>query len=399
MNAGNMRRVLHVVHYPVFGGPHNQALRLAAPLRTRGWETIVLLPTESGNARDRLAEDGVQVVAIPLHRLRATRSLRTHLETVASLPREVRAIRRLIRAHRISVVQVSGLVNPHAAIAARSERVPVVWQLLDTRAPPLVAGAAMLLVRGLADAVMSTGSKVAASLPGGAAIAGRLFPYFPPVDTDLFRPRPEARDQVRSEWGIPRDASVVGCIANLNPQKGILDLVRAFARVRDRIDGVRLVIVGSEHRTHGAYTAEVRATIQRAGLAEGDDVILPGSRDDVERQLAGFDVFAFTPAPRGEGISTVVLEAMAVGLPVAAYDVAGLSEAIDDGQTGRLVALGGWQRMSDVIVELLASREVHSRMGAAARRHAIARFGLAACADVHVAAYRYALSRRGQAVE
>ncbi|HRC62745.1 MAG TPA: hypothetical protein PLX85_05920, partial [Dehalococcoidia bacterium] len=48
--------LLHVVHYPVFGGPHNQALRLAEPLRRRGWETTVLLPDEPGNAAERLRE-------------------------------------------------------------------------------------------------------------------------------------------------------------------------------------------------------------------------------------------------------------------------------------------------------------------------------------------------------
>lgn len=42
------------LHYPVFGGPHSQALRLAAPLGRLGVRTVVLLPDEPGNAAGRL---------------------------------------------------------------------------------------------------------------------------------------------------------------------------------------------------------------------------------------------------------------------------------------------------------------------------------------------------------
>src|SRR5438552_3354462 len=72
------RRYLFVIHYPVFGGPHNQALRLAAPLAAAGWETVVLLPDEPGNSADRLREAGLEVVTAPLSRIRATRDVRRH---------------------------------------------------------------------------------------------------------------------------------------------------------------------------------------------------------------------------------------------------------------------------------------------------------------------------------
>ncbi len=47
------KRVLNVVHYPVAGGPHNRIARLAAPLATRGWETIALIPKETGKRFQR----------------------------------------------------------------------------------------------------------------------------------------------------------------------------------------------------------------------------------------------------------------------------------------------------------------------------------------------------------
>ena len=195
-------RLLAIVHYPVFGGPHNQLLVLDAPLRAAGVETTVLLPEEPGNAVQRLREAGLDVVTMPLHRLRATPDPRTQAGFIGGFVPEVAAIRSLIRRRELDMVQVGGLVNPHGAIAARREGKPVVWQLLDTRAPLALSIPSMLLVRGLADAVMTTGREVALQHPWGSKLGNRLVPFYPPVDTDRFRPKPSLRPEVRAEWGV-----------------------------------------------------------------------------------------------------------------------------------------------------------------------------------------------------
>lgn len=388
-----LMRLLYVIHYPTFGGPHNQALRLAAPLREQGWEMIVLLPEEEGNAADRLRDGGVEVVTMKLHRLRATLHPRPHLGLVAGLASEISAIRRVIRERSVDLVQIGGLVNPHAAIAARIERVPIVWQLLDTRTPFPVALVSMAFVRQLGHVVMSTGRAVAFAHPGGATLGDRLFPYFPPVDVDLFRPRPEDRSSVRSGWGVPPGSAVVGCVANLNPQKGTLDLIRAFALTREHLTDTRLVLIGASHATHSRYSADIRAALANAGLVAGEDVVFVGERSDVERQLAGFDVFAFAPVPRGEGISTVVLEAMASGLPVVTTAVAGLPEVISNGVNGRLVPPLDPRSMATAIVGLLTDPNAAQRLGREARSHAVERFAIPACVETHVRAYEFALMR------
>jgi glycosyltransferase involved in cell wall biosynthesis/SAM-dependent methyltransferase/uncharacterized protein YbaR (Trm112 family) len=339
---------------------------------------------------------GVEVITMPLHRLRASPDPRFHSRFLTSLIPEVRAIRRLIRDSRIDLVQIGGLVNPHAAIAARLEHVPVVWQLLDTRAPRPVAVIAMAFVRQLADAVMSTGRLVAAAHPGSHAITDRLVPYFPPVDIQLFRPRPEDRAAIRGGWGVHDEAPVVGCLANINPQKGIVDLVRAFGLVRDHVPDAHLVLVGAEYSTHAAYSAEVRATMATAGLQEGRDVIFLGSRLDRELLMAGFDVFAFAPGPHGEGVTTAVLEAMASGLPVVTTAVAGLPEAIDDRINGRLVVPLNPPALADAIIEVLADPIAAASIGAAARDRAVERFTIDRCVEAHLTAYDLAFVRRSR---
>ena len=89
-----LKRVLFVIHFPVFGGPHNQALRLAHPLLARGWDTVVVLPAEPGNAAERLRAAGVEVVTMPLHRLRASTNPQLLLGLLAGVaPESVRSAR------------------------------------------------------------------------------------------------------------------------------------------------------------------------------------------------------------------------------------------------------------------------------------------------------------------
>jgi glycosyltransferase involved in cell wall biosynthesis/SAM-dependent methyltransferase len=317
----------------------------------------------------------------------------------ASLPAEVRRLRTLIRTESIEIVQIGGLVNPHAAIAARLERVPIVWQLLDTRTPRPVAMAAMAWVRALADVVMSTGVAVAEAHPGYAAISDRVIPFFPPVDLERFAPHPEFRAQVRSAWGIPETALVVGCVANINPQKGIIQLARAFARVRSQHGDARLVLVGAEYATHATYSVAVRAQLASDGLVEGKDVIFVGERDDAERQLAGMDVLALAAVPRSEGVTTAVLEGMASGLAMVVTDVGALREAVTNGQTGFLVPPGNTDAFAVALARLLGDPALRQQMGQEARRVAEDRFGVDTCADTHVRAYAQALARHGRAVQ
>lgn len=388
-----MTRVLNVIHYPVFGGPHNQALRLSGPLASRGYDTVVVVPDEPGNAASRLRAGGVDVCPLLLHRLRATRDLRVHLGLAFGFLGDVARLREFIRTQAIDIVQIGGLVNPQAAMAARLEHVPVVWQLLDTRAPTPIAMVAMVWVRELADVVMSTGDAVAKSHPGYPAIADRVAPFFPPVDLARFRPpHPQLRAKVRASWGIPADALVVGCVANINAQKGIIELVRAFATVRLEHPSARLVLVGAEYPDHADYSAAVRDAMAVHNLVEGRDAIFVGERDDVERQLAGMDVIALAAVPRSEGITTAVLEAMAAGLPVVVTDVGALREAVENTRTGFVVAPGDTAALASALAHLLDDPVLRASVGRAARKSAEDRFGIDACADSHARAYEQALA-------
>lgn len=393
-------KVLHVVHYPVFGGPHNRALRLHRPLGQRGWETIVLLPDEPGNAADRMQAAGLEVVTIPLRRLQVQREPRIHLRYALALPEDVARVRRVIRERDIDVVLINGLVNPHAAIAARLEKVPVVWQLLDTRAPMALRRVMMPIVSRLSDIVMSTGMEVARVHPGAIALGARLVPFFPPVDTNLFRPDASRGRSAREELGLAPDDLIVGNVSNVNPQKGHGTFIRAAAALRRSHPNVRFLILGAIYRNHSAYTEGLWRQAGTLGLQLGRDLIVrdPGSR--VAELAPAFDVFWLTSEPRSEGIPTVVEEAMAMGIATVTVDVGAVREAVEDGVTGFIVPPLDPDAIAGATLRLLENPNLRLRMGIEARRRAVERFDSEACAETHVrafeAAVKHAESRRSR---
>jgi glycosyltransferase involved in cell wall biosynthesis len=384
--------ILSVIHYPVFGGPHNRNSRVAPRCEALGWPTTVLLPDEPGDAVQRLRDAGVDVITRPLHRLRATPDPRVQMRHLPRLWSDVKTVRALIRERDIDVVLINGLVNPQAAFAARAEGAAVVWQLLDTRAPAALRRASMQLVIWLADVIMSTGVETARIHEGAMAFGDRLVPFFPPVDTAKFVADRTERAAVRAEWGVGARDPVLGAVSNINPQKGIENLIDAFALVRLDMPGARLVLVGAEYDTQRGYSAGLRRQLVRHGLTEGVDVIFTGARPDVARHLHGFDVFVMGSVPNSEGVPTSILEAMSSGLPVVSTDVGGVREVVDVGITGFVVPPRDPEALAKSALRILREPKLRHRMAAEARLQAVPRFDVEVCAQTHIRAFEAAIA-------
>ncbi len=383
-------RVLFVVHYPTFGGPQNQALRLHGALGRRGWDQVVLLPAEPGNARGRLEDGGVPVDTTRLGRLRAVRDPRLLLRTVRDFRRDVGRIRRAIRIHDIQLVMIGGLVNPHAAVAARLEGLPLVWQIVDTRAPVLLRRALVPFVLRLADSILCTGTAVADAHPGIRRAGRRLLTFFPPVDTERFRPDRQMRERARAELGLGRGEPVVGMVGNVNPQKGHRTFVRAAARLRQSHPEARFVILGASYPQHEAYKAGVLAEAETLGLLRDGGLRVIDPADRVAELASALDVFWLTSDPRSEGIPTVVGEAMALSIPVVATEVGSVREAVHEGQTGYVVDPFDADAIARTTSRILDDDALRQRLGERAREHASERFGVERCADVHIDAFELA---------
>lgn len=389
-------RVLSIVHYPIFSGPTNRNAVLAPRLAQHGVQAELLLPDEPGTAVPRLREVGVNVRTMPLSRFRATRDPRVNLQIAWAARSDVRRLRGLLRTGGFDAVLLNGLHNPQGAIAASLEGVPVVWQLLDTFGPRAVRWGLMALVLGLADVVMSTGMAVARLHPGARHLGERLVVFFPPVDTERFKPDVQRRAAARTELGLGVDDVVIGAVANLNPMKGHRWLIRGVAAVRERGIPARAVILGASYPWHQEYERTLWDEASALGLRLGEDLIVRDPGSAVADLSPAFDVFWLTSEPRSEGIPTTVGEAMALELPVVAGDVGSTREAVIDGQTGYIVPPCDPEAFAERTVHILSREGLGAALGQQARAQAIKTFGLEVCTARHVTAFERAVAHAGR---
>lgn len=169
------------------------------------------------------------------------------------------------------------------------------------------------------------------------------------------------RDEARAELGVGADEILVGTVANLRPEKRYPVLLRAARQVIDAGLPVRFVAVGE-----GPSRISVEAVHRELGL--GDRFRLLGYRRHPARVLAGCDVFVLASA--FEGLSLALLEAMALGLPVAATATGGIPDCVTDGVEGILVPPDRPDRLAQAVAELALDPERRASMGQAGRRRA-----------------------------
>ena len=389
-----MPRVLALVNLPTFGGPHNQIIRLAEPLAQHGWDTLAVIPDQRGSAYERLTAAGVPLAPVRLHRLRAQRDLRVQVGYLAGLAGDVARLRDLIRRERIDLVQIGGLMNPQVGLAAYLAGVPIVWQILGTTAPMPLRRVLMPLVVRLADVLMVTGRKVAAVHPGALGMGARMVSFFPPVAPPFFAPAEPRRAAARAALGIPADALVIGTVGNRNKLKGHDLLVQVAAQLHPHYPQLHTVILGGE-TTHAAYyeQAVVAVAAQSGLLASGRfHIVDPGQA--VAELLPAFDLFLLTS--RQEGVPTVILEAMASGLPVVSTDVGAVSEIVQHGTTGYVVPAGDGAMFATATAKLLDYPALRVQMSRAAAQQAHTSYTLAQCVGLHLHAYTLAQQHHAQ---
>jgi colanic acid/amylovoran biosynthesis glycosyltransferase len=150
------------------------------------------------------------------------------------------------------------------------------------------------------------------------------------------------------------------CVGRLSPEKGYFGLLEAFAKVRTSgVDG-DLVIVGD-----GPERARIEGAIDNLDLRA--NVSLKGALDEQAtlQQIANADILVLPSFM--EGLPVVLMEAMALGLPVIASRVAGIPELVTDDQHGLLFCPTDWNELAEKIDQLIADPELRQRLGQAGR--------------------------------
>jgi glycosyltransferase involved in cell wall biosynthesis len=170
--------------------------------------------------------------------------------------------------------------------------------------------------------------------------------------------------EMREALGIDPSEFLALLVATLRPEKRA-DLFVAAVRHAHAVDRrVRGVVVGG-----GSELERIRDAAGADGVVQ-----VVGSRTDVPDIMAAADAVCLTSD--AEGVPMVLLEAMALGRPAVATRVGGVSEAVDDEETGLLVPANDDRAFAAALLRLVSDPELRLRLGENARQRHRERFGV-----------------------
>jgi len=165
--------------------------------------------------------------------------------------------------------------------------------------------------------------------------------------------------EARQQLGMPTDRLVLGAVGRLSAEKGFDVLLRATAELVKQGWDVELWIVGA-----GDERTALERLREELGLASR--VRLLGFRTDTIRLYQAMDIFVLSSLR--EGLPNVVLEAMALEVPVVATRIAGVPRLIEDGKNGLLVAPGNFLELADALMRLLSIPTMRRQLATAGRQ-------------------------------
>jgi glycosyltransferase involved in cell wall biosynthesis len=288
---------------------------------------------------------------------------------------------RHLRRNRIQIAHAFDFYTSLTLIpAARLARVPLVIgsfrQLGDLLTPAQFRSQAITF--RWCDAVVCNSQAGADRLAADGLSRNKLFVIGNALPDEAFA---AAAPALAPRPGVLR----VGMVARMNARyKNHSGFLRIAARIHAGFPDAEFVLAGD-----GPLRGEIEAEAKSLGI--GEHVLFLGDRRDVSAVLASMDVAVLTSD--SEGLSNVILEAMAAGVPVVAYDVGGNRELVNS-ERGAIIPAGDEEEFATSVGRMLDQPALRETLAGNARAFAEEKFSLNRIRCVYEGLYQSLLERK-----
>jgi len=352
-------RILYVHGIGSIGGAERDLIALLSRLDRSKWHPAIACP-ETGPLRGVAQAQNVPAYPVNLPPWRKVSSL-------VSRDTAVRLLCKLLVDVQPALVHVNDLWwVPHTvlAVARLSHRTPIIAHVRQETQPRKVSQYSLDRV----DSVVTVSHQVEQGVLAGGVSSNRVRTLYSGVDCSALVSSKGNYD-VRAQHGVPRDALLIGTIANLLLLKGYEVILDALPAVLAALPTVHYLIIGGG----GAeYCTRLKAIAVERGIAER--VHFAGFQESVGSYLSALDLYVHPSLKEAFGLA--VVEAMAMGKAVVATTTGGVPEVVAQGETGLLVPPGDVESLAKTVVSLLQDRARREQMGRCGRARAQERFSL-----------------------
>jgi glycosyltransferase involved in cell wall biosynthesis len=368
--------LLTETYYPLTGGGESQTRVLAASLRNRNFQVLIITRRCSDSWKEIDLVDGVSVYRIPpvgtgrftrwfmlfwsLLALAKTRSQYdvVYVSGFKSLGLSAVLAAKLLRKRCILKADSNGEMSGEffAAGLKKFGLTPssIIVRILLSGRNKILRGANyfVAITTGIAEELKSEGVD-----PSSIALISNG------IDTDRFSPITAFEKQSLSRTlVIPRKGIIITYAGRLVSYKGLPLLLRVAEVIQSEFDHVGFVLIGSGGFDMHNCEDELKKFVKAKGLEES--IYFAGEVDNVHEYLQASDIFVL-PSEE-DAFPLALVEAMACGLPVISTPVGGIKEIITDRQNGLLVQARDFQQLYQVISGLIRDPTLSASLGTAA---------------------------------
>jgi glycosyltransferase involved in cell wall biosynthesis len=368
-----LMRTLHFDTELAWRGGQQQVLLLAGGLARRGVGVTLAAPAASALI------ERARGAGLPVESLAA----RGDLDPAAAL-----RLARLLRSERFDLIHchtahAHGVALLGLRFLARAKRP----KLVVSRRVAFSSASSFLTrnkFRG-ADLILAVSQAVREGLIGAGIEPARVAVVRDGIALDRKPVDPAERERIRRLFRLAPADRLVLHLAHLGAEKGQTDLIAAVPRIHAAVPNACIAIVGQ---------GVMRERLERQAASLGTRIFFVGfwPPGRVPALLAAADVFVLPS--RREGLGSVLFEAMAAGLPIAASRTGGIPEIVCDNETGLLVPPGDPPALADAVTRLLTDPQLSARLAAAALEFVRREGSAERMIDETLAAYRAMLDSR-----
>jgi glycosyltransferase involved in cell wall biosynthesis len=363
-----MRKVLLLRTSGQLLGAERVILEVAKHLPSLEYHPIIGVPYEVNQAIPELAhvakEAGYEVALFPVKGAFDLGALKT--------------IKHFVQDNHVDIIHSHGYREDFYALLSKTKAKLVatnhLWKRTTVKLKLYAALDAFLLKRF--KAIIAVSEPVRRDMLNQGISEQKITVIANGIDPDNYLPI-DNKLEIKASLNIPSDQIIIGTLSSLTVEKGIAHAIRAFAKAKNDVPNIHLLIVGSGEQLH--ILEELRDK-----YALGDSVTFAGRRSDVNNMLGIMDVFALPSL--NEGLPMAMLEAMAAQKAVIASAVGDVPKVITE-ENGVLIKAGDEQALENAMIKLSLDKELIDRYGKAARQRVVDSFSSLAMARANASIY------------
>lgn len=209
------------------------------------------------------------------------------------------------------------------------------------------------------DAIVCISGAVEDNLKNRKMDSGQLVKIFNGIDPDCVIAE-KNMEEIRKEFNIPESSPVIGIVGNIRGWKGQEVVVRAVARIKEKHQDIRCLIVGDYSKNEQDYYDRLKHIINELDIVE--NIIFTGYQSNVASFMNAMAIVihaSILPEPFGR----VLIEAMALSKPVVGSNEGAVPEIVVEAETGAMFKPGDDKALAKIVITLLNDPERRVKMG------------------------------------